>query len=280
MIERSRELFFCCGAARAGTTWLHKRLCEIEELSLPDDKEIHYYSGLYSEKYVLPPERRRFGIPNNVTLNSKLSGVVLKHLGGARNLRRLALRAGPNLRWYKSNFNENRYKWVDITPAYAVCTSEAFRRMKLDFPGSKVMLVLRDPAERHLSHLKYYIKNRNISCENLTLDYACQPFFKERSNYAETIARISEHFDRKDIGVFFYDNLEDDPRAFLETITDFMGVDRQTASADTTSERINTSEKFEIPDLVSSTITSLWENTTTPLSTVRPYGRIPAWVNE
>ena len=52
LINMGRVNFIGIGAQKAGTTWLYKQLSELEAISLPPIKEIHYFDR--SRKYESP----------------------------------------------------------------------------------------------------------------------------------------------------------------------------------------------------------------------------------
>ena len=128
--------FLVIGAARAGTTWLHRVLRRHPALWLAPVKELHYFDKLSRTRTWLDArERRRVKWKN-------LASIDLWHLSyllGAR-----------SDTWYAHLFHTAQQQGLiagEITPTYAGLDGEKFRRIRDINSEIKLIYVMRDPLD-------------------------------------------------------------------------------------------------------------------------------------
>ena len=169
--------FLCIGAQKAGTSWLDAMLRQHPDVFLPPMKEVHFYDFIYL------PENRRW-----------IRAGFGKRRAAARPLARLAAlprawvrtwRGGPPLQrtvghetayftrlaalprrkdaWYAAVFDHPDAAGRltgEITPAYALLPARGVARVRATNPAMKIILLLRDPVDRALSHLRMAVYRR------------------------------------------------------------------------------------------------------------------------
>ena len=126
--------------------------------------------------------------------------------------------------WYLENF---RGKTRDHKVAGEIATGyslpHALPRLAEHFPHAKILLAMRNPAERAYS----FFQSRAVSegWRTVMEAAAAQPNILEQGRYADHIERIYQHFPKEKVMLLFYDDLKNDDRAYLSSILNFLGVD-------------------------------------------------------
>src|SRR5690606_27558532 len=130
--------------------------------------------------------------------------------------------------WYETFFANARpdQKLFDPTPSY-IRAAQAPARIAKENPGARIVVSLRDPIERAFSHYWHMKKNRVITFEfsDVLDNYDLFSSWIEPGFYAEHIERYLEFFPREQILCQRFDDLERDPRLFLDQLLVFYGLD-------------------------------------------------------
>jgi len=126
--------------------------------------------------------------------------------------------------WYLESYRriEDCHKAVgEISTGYSL--PHALPRLAEHFPHARIMLAMRDPAERAYS----FFQSRAVSAgwENIREATAAKPTILDQGRYIEHVERIYEHFPPDRVLLLFYDDLKIDDRAYLRQILEFLGVD-------------------------------------------------------
>ncbi|MEZ5542473.1 MAG: sulfotransferase [Pseudomonadota bacterium] len=134
---------------------------------------------------------------------------------------------GPD--WYAQAFAHARpgQQLFDPTPTYLRSTW-APRRMAADNPGARIIFCLRNPIERAFSHYWHEKKKLTIRFEfaDCLRNYDLFQSYLETGFYAEHIARFLDHFPRSALLVQRFEQLQQDPRGFLDELLAFAALDR------------------------------------------------------
>lgn len=211
--------FLCIGAQKAGTSWLYAMLRQHGEVFLPPMKEIHFFDFIYI------PSHRKW-----------IRGSFKKSL---RKLRRDAT-WGPYMAqlaemprrdddWYAAVFAhpaaEGRVRG-EITPAYSLLPSRGIDRVRAVNPDMKIILIIRDPVDRALSHLRMAAERRDWDSVNADRieEAGILPAVLARSSYRENIARWEAVFPAGQILYLPYAQIRSAPEAFLRRAEDFLGI--------------------------------------------------------
>ncbi len=127
-------------------------------------------------------------------------------------------------------------KAIGEASAWHLYIPEAAYRIRHHIPEARLMSVLRNPVDRAYSH---FLMVRRNSCEPLA-DFALAldaeeervrerwgPNFhyKRMGLYHEQLARYYELFEAKQIRVYLYEDLKEDPVGTTQSIFRFLGVD-------------------------------------------------------
>ena len=157
-------LLFCVGAAKAGTSWLHRVLSDHPGCALRSIKELHFFDAL-----------DRGEVDRQVAMLAGRRAAYLAEMDGAVP-HRLAVRArqvkdcddlaevlrsgdeGAYLRYLTAGA-EGRVT-ADLTPAYALLSEDRLRGMAGIAPDVRFLYLVRDPVERLWSHVRMIAKAR------------------------------------------------------------------------------------------------------------------------
>lgn len=128
------------------------------------------------------------------------------------------------LPWYLSNYADigPRHKAAgEIATGYA--EPHALPRLARDFPHARILIAMRDPAERAYSF--YQSRAVGEGWNNFREAVDAQPAILDQGKYIEHIERIFEHFPPERVQLLFYDDLKEDDRGYLRRVLEFLDVD-------------------------------------------------------
>jgi hypothetical protein len=128
--------------------------------------------------------------------------------------------------WYASQFRDAR----DETIVGEVCQDylfhpEAAARIHATLGPVKVMVCLRDPVERAWSSY-LYMRKHGIGPDTFSEALRSHPELLEHGRYASGLDRFLALWPREMVHVALFDDLVADPQAFMDSVTDFLGLAR------------------------------------------------------
>ncbi len=210
----TRTFILGVGAQKAGTTWLKDYLNQREEIFMHPLKEVHFFDSLYQKKL--------FGYFNNkfskmlidMTKNISFNN-ILKNKKYEALMYRVLMSKDETLyvKYYENNILEQHIYYGEITPSYSLLSEEDFKKIKKKFSKIKIIFLMRDPVDRHLSSFKMKLKLKNSISNNFDQDFIeslNDPTLYERGNYSKIITTLEKVFDKDEIYYGFYENLFSD----------------------------------------------------------------------
>ncbi len=222
--------FLCIGMGKSGTGWLYDQLVMHPDFWMPPIKEIHYLDRenpkIRERRYLLlrrlrgGKTKRGRGRPND--RKNEIQFLEEVH----------AVRGQPmSLEFYASLF---RFKGNlisgDVTPSYCAIPDDQIARIMARFPKLKIIMLLRDPVSRAISHLQMWARGEKVSSEELqNLDKFLE-FFKRsqvvRTGLPATFAkRWLNHVPKDQFSYHFFEDLQANPEDVRRRIADFLGAD-------------------------------------------------------
>lgn len=136
------------------------------------------------------------------------------------------------LYWYESLFKDwsGERAIGEASAGYLPC-AEAPARIKKLLPNVKLIATLRQPVDRSYSSYGRLLAlakpgelNFNISYEDKIKD---TPRLLEEGLYAKHLDNYLHYFSQENMLILFYDDMKEDPAAFLRLIYEFLGVDSE-----------------------------------------------------
>jgi hypothetical protein len=248
-------LLFCVGAAKAGTSWLHRVLSDHPGCALRSIKECHFFDALDRgevDRQVAALETRRAGCladmadagPHRLAVRARQAkdcgdlAEVLRSGDERAYLDYLTMGAGGRMT-------------ADLTPAYALLSEDRLRRMAAIAPDVRFLYLVRDPVERLWSHVRMIAKARaekDGNSEGRALHVLSRVFrgkeseIEMRGDYAAAIGKLARAVDPRRLLVAVTEEMF--TAAGLSRIMAFLGL--ATPEADF-SRRIHESAAGELP---------------------------------
>jgi hypothetical protein len=181
--------FLIIGAEKSATTWLHARLTEHPDIFLPRTKEIHFFNRCNSN--LVPRDNYQLG-----------------------------------LNWYERFFRDARgFRAAgEATPMY-LCDRVAPARIRQHLPHARLICCLRNPIDRAYSHYWMAFRKGHTTDTFADVVRAREPRFIERGQYARQLSTYLRLFDRPQILVLIYEEIDGHPSAMLRRICAFLDVD-------------------------------------------------------
>ena len=188
-MNKNKINFVGIGAQKSGTSWLFKQFGKSNQIDLPPIKELHYFDR--SKNYNSP----------NILAETKLSNRLYNLKWTAKALIEIK-KNKQNRQWYKkwffSDFTDQWYLSLfanltkckgEITPAYAILNEEDIARMsQLLGQETKIIFMLRHPAERAWSSYKYINRLKNYASDDFehAKAYMYSDYQISRTQYQKT----------------------------------------------------------------------------------------------
>lgn len=215
--------FVLAGAAKSGTSFLATALAEHPAVFLPTQKECSFFAFQNC-----PP---RFTGPQDERMNRRIITQQSEYY-------RLFDRA------------PDKHAAIGEASVYYLARPESFPRMRtLLGPDCKVLLVLRNPADRAFSGYGHYIRDGRETLsfadaiehedERLAAGWQDSWGYTRMSRYAPGVQAALDAFGPSRVRIWTYEDLRDDPARLVAEAFDFIGVDPSFAPR--TGTRVNAS---------------------------------------
>jgi hypothetical protein len=205
--------FLIIGAAKSGTTSLYHYLDQHPQIFMSPMKGPRFFA--------MEGQQPAFTGPQDDVVNSRTITTAASYLElfrGATDERAI----GEASDWYLSSV-------------------DAPGRIQKYIPDVRLIAVLRQPADRAFSSYMHFARNGfeplpfedALAAEDERIAAGWSPLFAHRGRgfYAAQLKRYFAHFDREQIRVYLYDDLERDPAALVRDIFGFLDVDPTFAPA-------------------------------------------------
>lgn len=241
MMKKAKPDFICIGPTKTGSSWLHVALDKLPQVQMPRAKELRYFWGLGDARKrfddtPIGRTERTFGkmsvrwrrrYINNTWRRMKTGEFKPGIRSTFWDIKYIFF--PQTLSWYQSLFSKNKLSG-DIDGEYIYYDQEVISRIKKHLPEVKVILILRDPLEKHWSQLRMWASHiRRVSLNTRTEDQIVRRFRKilnSSPNYSEVIELWRANFSDDQFYIAYYDDLKNNPREYLNAICDFLNTDR------------------------------------------------------
>lgn len=131
------------------------------------------------------------------------------------------------LNWYASELRSYQHRPIllefSVSYTYPEFYERAAVRMGLAVPHAKLFIAVRNPIDRVQSD---YLRSFRTAETQQTFEQfvEAKPAYLERGLFGKMLTHYLSIFPRDQLLILFYDDLENDPRQYLNTLTDFIGV--------------------------------------------------------
>ena len=182
--------FFCIGAAKAGTTWLYQQLSQHPGVARARAKEINYFNPQHPEY----PDRPNPDFEQPIA-------------------------------WYHAHFEacDPALLWADYATAYLRYPASA-TRIKRYQPDAKLIVLLRDPVDRALSHHRFLYQWGLVEEEDFRAAAKKHENILQSGLYGAQLSAWMQHFPAEQFLLPDYARISTDPAALLQEVHDFLGL--------------------------------------------------------
>lgn len=222
--------FLCIGALKCGTTWLYRNLRAHPLVWLPPLKELNYFNIHHPTPFF-----DAAGQPATLRRRTAAEAPRLRAAAGmtaARKRRDLAslaeIAAEPvDDAWYLRLFARRLPRQVagDISPHYALLGADGIRHALALNPALKAIALLRDPAERTLSHMLMHLgPEADEPGLRRLMEGRLWPQYAEHSDYAAWLGRWRALLGPDALAVETLPRIDSEPERVLGRLCRFLGL--------------------------------------------------------
>ncbi len=133
---------------------------------------------------------------------------------------------GPG--WYRAQFRgaQREHKIIgEVCPDYLSCAEAPERIHACLGPDVRLMVTLREPISRAFSSYLYLAKHGEAAA-TFRDTTKISPELLEEGRYATHLRSYLHYYGRESLYIGLFDDLQADPQAFLDGVTDWLGVAR------------------------------------------------------
>ncbi len=143
------------------------------------------------------------------------------------------------LPWYLGHFDgaQQRHRIVGEVCQDYLFHPEAAARIAECLPDVRLMVTLRDPADRAFSSYLYMLKH-GIAPGSFLEALETRPELLDHGRYATALRQYLDRFRRSRIHVAVFDDLADDPQRFVDDLLAWLGLDPLVLSEELRKERL------------------------------------------
>ncbi len=215
------------GAQKSGTTWLADYLRSAQpDVHLPTVKEVHFFDNVCMPQYGQFFDEQRLA-----SFQKQVQCLNLEKIGGAalnENLlgqlaRFQAVRSPEAYMGFLNRGRTDQSILCDITPDYAILGADGFQLMKDIHPNVKLVFILRNPADRYWSSLRF--NNTHNPSFDVAVNFGPmlrREDFVRFANYDRTIRVALEIFTPEQLHIEFYENLFNDKA--VQSFCEWLGL--------------------------------------------------------
>lgn len=235
---------FLVGAAKAGTTSLARHIGAhraVAELAIKEPG--HYCTDLHAYEFSAAYKRLIDWDEDAYFAEQSLASRHLAFVHDPRHYKKLIAQAQLS--------NTGASYFLDASTAY-LYSEKAAENIAKAYPQGKIIIILRNPAERAYSHYnmacKYGMEKRPLAqamADEMKLvraRWGIDECYVELGKYAEAVQRYLDKFDRSNILVLLQEDLNDRPEEVLAEVAKFLHLEPFT---DAREENAN---KAEVPN--------------------------------
>lgn len=222
----TNTLLLCIGAQKAGTTWLADYFRDHPDVHMPPVKEVHHFDARFVPEWCAKYEEEMLA-----EFQAEAAGLTLETCGDPalqQKLHAMLLRfrmiANPSeyIR-FMSWGAQGRSVLFEATPDYSMIDAAGFHAMKNMHPDTRLIFLLRNPADRFWSSMKFNrTHNPAFDIDTMFDRLIEREDFMLLTDYDRTIREALKHFDSASLHIEFYERLFD--QAAIDRICRFAGI--------------------------------------------------------
>jgi hypothetical protein len=126
------------------------------------------------------------------------------------------------VKWYANNWGKRDGIKGEFSANYLYSKS-ALERLKKDYPNVKIIVLLREPISRSISHFRMISRKKYFDNDAIIEDLDFDIF--ERSCYFQYLDFLLKTFSKNQILIEYYDKIVANPKDLLKRVFDFLEVE-------------------------------------------------------
>ena len=137
----------------------------------------------------------------------------------------------------------------EISPTYLYYADKSAQGIQTYIPKTKLITILRDPAERAFSHFLHMMRDHReplanfretlkAEADRINQNWAVSWHYQQLGFYHRSLSHYLQQFDKKQMRVYLFEDFKRDPQGVVSNIFDFLEVD--------TTIQINSSKKHNV----------------------------------
>ncbi len=239
--------FICIGMPKAGTAWLYDQLKHHPDLWMPPVKEVNY---LLAGNRTMKNTIRQLGRSRKKHQSGRqLDGPDHKFLEEAA----VSANEPRSFERYVSLF---RFKGEllsgDVSPKYCCLEGNDIAEIARHLPGTKIVLMVRDPIARLWSglsmlHRKEKLDLRVFDSESTFRSFLAKRGAEERMFPTAVLGRWRQHAPALEFRFFFLDDIESRPDEVRRDLLSFVGADPDERSSQLSASHNRKSAAAKLP---------------------------------
>lgn len=205
--------FVGIGAQKSGTTWLADYLYDHPDVFLSPYKEMRFFDSKWNLRRAISLSNfRQWWTRRNVDLTKYGEANEIDSVDESRYIHdlyfRSCFRSDDAYRALIDYGASSKLAAGEITPTYSDLSARGFVDMDILLPGCRVILIVRNPADRVASQMKMY--KRGGAGESSSLhSFINSHHFVRRGDYKRTLEELFSVMDRDRVLVLFFEHLFD-----------------------------------------------------------------------
>ncbi len=205
-ILKGRTFFLGVGAQKAGTTWLSFYLRDHPEVYFSPIKEMHFW-GNRNRDDNWPQSMFRKKLAKRESEMLENPDLPQKGAVALRDRIRMGTSIGGYRRFFRRRVTHEQV-FGEITPAYCALEREELALIRREYPGAKVIFLLRNPVDRMWSQLRFSEKFETLEELEPKVDGAFgKKLYRERYDYVSAMRNLRAEFPAQNLHFQFYEHL-------------------------------------------------------------------------
>lgn len=234
--------FLGIGAPRSGSTWLHVVLSQHPDIYMPPIKEVHYFDSVdptineifhvdsmaYRYKWLLPNRLKHYAGYALGSFNQKARIKAKPDL----NWDSAFFKPGGDIEWYKNLFGKAAQQGKitgEITPAYIMLGQDTIKTIRSQTGVRKIIVLLRNPIDATWSCVEKQVRDlgpesKSDYQQHVILDRIRSQRLFARYRYADNLDNWLKYYQKDEIFLAFFEELQQDPVSLLSRVFSFLDV--------------------------------------------------------
>ncbi len=220
-ILKGRTFFLGVGAQKAGTTWLSFYLRDHPEVYFSPIKEMHFW-GNRSREDNWPASMFRKKLKAREAELAADPDLPAKGAVALRERLRMGSDLGAYRRFFRRRVGEAQV-FGEITPAYCALEREELELIRSQYPLTKIIFLLRNPADRLWSQMRFSENFETLAELEAKVDGVFDnKRYRERYDYVTAMRNLRSVFPPEKLHFAFYEELF--TQEAIDRLCEFLGI--------------------------------------------------------